>query len=301
MANTIRLKRRITGGSGSPTAGVEGEVALNFSGGSTATPELWAHGGALGWMRLNPGVTITTQSVTLPAGADIGAAYTSWATTPANVLTGNVIIGVFGTPAQAYVLTNKAAPGVASSWTSLGGAVSFATAAQIVTGTDTTGAINSAVLAGAAVNGATVPATTDAGKYVRVGASGKIAAALLPIDAVNLKGAIAATATAPTAPVKGDSYFLSAGGVFPAGWTGIATQTGKVGDRVLFDGTNWHLIPNGTDLNAYLALAGGTMGDTAAITFANPTTALSAPVVRINGADATKSAIDGFTIDMGNY
>lgn len=302
MASTIKIKRRLTGASGSPTAGVEGEIALNFAGGASATPELYAHGGALGWLRVNPAANITTQSISLPAAADIGTAYSTWATTPANKITGNVVIATFtptGGVAGAYVLTNPSAPNAAGSWVSLGGAVSFATAAQVVTGTDTVGAINSAVLAGAAVNGATVPATGDAGKYVRVGANGKIAAALLPSDGVTLKGAIAPTAAAPTAPVKGDSYFLNAGGVFPASWTGIATQTGAIGDRVLWDGAAWHLVPNGTDLNAYLALAGGTMAATARVTFATPATA--GLVVRLDGGDPTKSSIDNFSVDAGTY
>ena len=306
MSSTIKIKRRITGASGAPAAGVEGEIALNFAGGAAATPELYAHGGTLGWLRVNPAANIVTQSVSLPTAADIGTAATTWLATTTNKITGNVVIASFtptGGAAGAYVLTNPSAPGVAGSWVSLGGAVSYAAAADIVTGTVTTQAINPAGLAGAAVNGATAPATTDAGKYVRVGANGKIAAALLPSDGVTLKGAIAATAAAPTTPTKGDSYFINAAGVFPASWTGIPANTnGKLGDRVLWDGAAWHLIPNGTDLNAYLALAGGTMGDTAAITFANPTGAAPAvPVVRLNGGDPTRSAIDNFSIDLGQF
>jgi hypothetical protein len=306
MSNTIKIKRRLTGGSGAPAVGVEGEIALNFAGGATATPELYAHGGTLGWLRVNPAANITTQSVALGTAADIGTAYTTWAAASlTNKLTGSVVIATFtptGGVAGAYVLTNSAAPNVAASWTSLGGAVSFATSVDVVAGTSVTGAVNPAVLAGAAVNGATTPATTDAGKYVRVGSNGKINAALLPSDNVTLKGGIDQTVAFPAAPapVKGDSWFLNKDGAFAAGFTGIAAGTaGKTGDRIIWDGAAWHLIPNGTDLNAYLLLAGGTMAAASKVTFATPTTA--GLVVRLDGGDPTKSSIDNFSVDAGTY
>ena len=304
MSNTIKIKRRINGAAGSPGAGVEGELAINAPGaaGTTTKPFLYFHDGS-GWRTVNPDVNVTTQSVQLGnAPGGIGAAYTTWAAGAGHSLTGNVVIGVYGSPAQAFVLTNTVSPGVDASWTSLGGAVSFATAAEVVTGTSVTGALNPAVLAGAAVNGATTPATTDAGKYVRVGSNGKINAALLPTDAVNLKGAIDQTVALPAAPapVKGDSWFLNKDGNFAAGFTGIAAGTaGKTGDRIIWDGAAWHLIPNGTDVNASLLLAGGTMAAASKVTFATPATA--GLVVRLDGGDPTKSSIDNFSVECGTF
>ena len=300
MSSVIRVKRRLTGGSGAPAVGVEGEVALNFSAGSTVTPELWAHGGPAGWLRVNP-ATVTQSLVFGTAGADVGAAYTAWAAVPGNALTGDVVVASWGTPTQAYVLTNKAAAGAAASWTPLGGAVDYATSAEVITGTEALKSLSPKNLADASVNGGVAPVVADAGKYVRVDANGKISPALLPVDPINLKGAIAPTAAAPTTPTKGDSYFLNAAGVFPASWTGIATQNGKIGDRVIYDGAAWHLIPNSVDLASYLPLAGGTMADTARVTFAVPAAAATTPAARIDGGDATKSALDNFTVDAGTY
>lgn len=299
MTTEIQFKRRIAGAAGSPSAtgALEGEIAFNApnAAGSTDKPVMYFFDGSA-WRTVNPDVTVTTQSIALGAAANIGAAYTTWAATPGNTLTGNVIIATYGTPAQAYVLTNPAAAGTSTSWVSLGGAVSFASASDIHTGTDTTGAINSAILRGETT--LTSTGAADANKLVRLGATGKLDATLLPVTGVDVIGAADVTAAIPggTTYNDGDIVFVSANGSADASWTGIGGQVVASGDMVIYDGAQWHHVPNYTDLNAYLALAGGTMSDGAKITF-DVTTGGAGTVV----ADGAGGAIDNFRINCGVF
>jgi len=194
MANTIKLKRRVGGSQAAPGGGSEGEVAVYFPGtaGASTKPVIYLHDG-VGYRIANPDVTITTQSITLGTAADIGAAYTAWATTPANTITGSVVIATFGTPAQAYVLTNSAAPGVAASWTSLGGAVSFANATEIHAGTDTTKAINSAGLRGETKDTSTPRnAVAEAGYIPRLNTQGLLDPGFIPAAGVGTEAQVIA-------------------------------------------------------------------------------------------------------------
>jgi hypothetical protein len=420
MTDQIQFKRRINGAAGSPstTGAKEGEIALNFPkiAGSTDKPDIWAFDGAA-WRHANPSVAVTTQSITLPAGADIGAAYTTWATTPANTLTGNVIIATFGTPAQAYILTTPAAPGTASSWTSLGGATTFATQPQVDAGTDTSGAVNSATLRGtslsgptgggapvagdanklvrldsagkvsdgfvskatsleiktgtattsfitpAGLRGTTVAAPTgggavpvagdvdliprlsntgaidhrfipklgstsgttlqtgtdttafltaaglraatvivsagagDANKLPRLDATGKLDATMLPASATHLAGALDPTAAPPVGATSGSMYFANKDGVINAGFTGITAATAiKTSDALIFDGTKWHHIPNGTDLNAYVPLAGTNLM-TGSIVYSGAAGNKAGTVIY----DGKGGTIDNVLLDCGTY
>ena len=361
MTSTIQIKRKINGAAGAPaaTGAKEGEIALNFpkAAGATDKPELWAFDGA-GWRLANPSVSVSTQSIALPAGADIGAAYTAWATTPANTLTGNVIIATFGTPAGAYILTNPGAPGTAASWTSLGGATTFATQSVVNTGTDTVGAINSATLRGASVaaptGGGTVPVAADKDHLVRLGAlgninpafiprlvstdatalqtgtavdafltaaglraatvvasagnadhdklprldaTGKLDATVLPASATHLAGALDPTVAPPVGATAGGMYFANKDGAINAGFTGITAATAiKTSDALLFDGTKWHHIPNGTDLNAYVPLA-GTALMTGSIVYSGAAGNKKGTVIY----DGKGGTIDAVAIDCGTF
>lgn len=254
MTDTIQFKRRLNGATGSPGAGgaKEGEIAFNAPGaaGSTTKPVMYFFDGTA-WRTVNPDVTVTTQSVNLgTTGSGPGAGFTA----SGAVITGNVVIGTWGSPAQAYVLTNTAAPGVDASWTSLGGAVSFAVAADIITGTDTTKALNSGALRGATV--VTSAGAADVDKLARLDATGKLDPSVLPASATHLAGAIDPTAVPPPGATAGSLYFASKDGVANVGFTGIAGANIKTSDAIMFDGTTWHHIPNGTDLSAYVPLAG---------------------------------------------
>lgn len=299
MASRVLFKRKI-GGTGSPgvPGAVEGEIALAFPAVGT-TPELWAFA-AGAWERVNPPAgAVTQQAVNLnnPGGADIGAAATAWIGANA-AFTGDIVLGTYGNPAQAYILTNAAAPGNAASWTSLGGAVSFAAAGDITTGTDTVKALNSIALRGATLNAPTGTPANDADFFIRLGATGKIDSRFLPAVPTKVLGSHDPS-TPPTVPAggfqNGDMVFMNKTGTVNTGWTGPAAGTAvKSGDMLLYDGAAWHAIPNETDLNAYLQLAGGSMAADATITF----DAGSATKTILDGKGGT---VDNVVLDCGTY
>jgi len=241
MANTIKLKRRVGGSQAAPGGGSEGEVAVYFPGtaGASTKPVIYLHDG-VGYRIANPDVTITTQSITLGAAADIGAAYTAWATTPANTITGSVVIATFGTPAQAYVLTNSAAPGLAASWTSLGGAVSFATNAEIRTGTDTTKAINSLGLRGAgkqAPTGGAGPAAGDANYFVLLDSLGTIDPKFIRQPAPAGGGGVGGDGATVIAGVATNMFLTPAGLEMRVAHTANATPANDVNKLPALDAT----------------------------------------------------------------
>ena len=177
MASVIRNKHRLSGGggAGSPTTvDPSGALSLNFDVG-TSTPELWGSDGTA-WKRLNPvAAAPTIGNAALPGGATgsktgIGAAWTAFGSKP----TDPIIIASFA--GSAYIKTG--AGGNDSDWTSLGSATSFATLADITTGTDTTKAINPAVLRAAAPN--TSGGAGDVDKLARLDAAGKLDVSFLP-------------------------------------------------------------------------------------------------------------------------
>jgi hypothetical protein len=314
MSSVVQIKRRINGAAGAPggTGFKEGELALNFPGaaGATTKPELWAFDGAA-FRRVNPDVTITTQSITLTGGADIGAGYTAWAATPGNVISGSVVIATWGTPAQAYVLTNAAAPGSSASWTSLGGAVSFADATEIHTGTDTTKAINSAILRGETLNAPTATPANDADRIVRLGSAGKIDAGFLSITGLAFTGEFDVTVAyvAPTpAPANGDFRMINKAGAVETSWASKFANnpaTVGVGDLMLYQaGTvnKWHHLANTVDTSAYVPKAGATtMTATARLNFSGAApTGGAAPAIIIDGG-TNKGSLENVVVDAGTY
>ena len=261
MSNSLQFKRRINGASGSPSTvgALEGEIAFNAPGaaGTTGKPDMFFFDGT-GWRTVNPSVTVTSQSINLGATGNIGAAYTTWATTPANKITGDVVIATFGSPAASYILTTPSAPGVVGSWTALGGATTFATQPQAHTGTDTASALNPATLRGeTTVKSA---GAADADKLPRLDAAGKLDSTVLPVVASTVRGAVDVTVakTGTTAYHTGDIIFASKSGAIFADYplaAGSATSAVS-GDALVYDGTKWHVIPSTVDLAAYVPLAG---------------------------------------------
>lgn len=307
MPSKVLVQRSTTSSNSPGGTGEAGQIAIGFGsvGGST-TPALWASDGA-GWRQVNPPPgAITQQAVDLntPGGADVGAAAAAWIAANA-AFTGDMVIGTFGVPAQAYILTNPATPGQAGSWTSLGGAVSFATLAEMLTGTDTIKALNSKGLRDVTLDAPSTgtAAAADANKIVRLDAQGQIDSGFLKFGALTYQGNVDVTAAfAAPAPAwnSGDFGTIQTSGTADASWNAKGvTGAVKAGDLVIFDGTNYHVIAQETDLTAYLPLAGGTMTNTAAITFGVP--AGAGLVTRLDGTDAAKSRIDNFTIDCGTY
>lgn len=219
MSSTIQVKRRLTGISGAPAAGVEGELALNFSAGAGKTPELWANGGAaLGWLQVNPATPVTVGSIALPlsaggtagSSAGIGAAWTAFATKP----TTSLVVASYG--GTAYIKTGTG--GNDADWTALGAATSFATAAEVATGTNASKAISPALLRGAAVNvptGGAGPVAGDLNKIVSLNGSGQIADMFIPklvsTDGTVLQTGVAVNAFLTAAGLRAATVNLSAG------------------------------------------------------------------------------------------
>lgn len=241
---------------------------------------------------------LTTQAITLAGGTDLGNAYTTWAAGPGNSLTGDVIIATYtptGGVAQSYILTNRAAPGTAASWVVLGGAAAFAVAADIITGTDTTKALNSAALRGATVIQST--GAPQANYVPRLDATGKLDPSVLPANATHLAGAIDPTAAPPAGVTAGSMYFANKDGASNAGFTGIPTGTQiKTSDAMIFDGMNWHHIPNATDLSAYVPLAGTNLM-TGAIVYSGAAGNKAGTVIY----DGKGGTIDNVLLDCGTY
>jgi hypothetical protein len=148
-------------------------------------------------------------------------------------------------------------------------------------------------------------ASSNSGKPILLDATGKVDAALLPVLGTTLRSAhnfIAGVLPAP-APAKGDIYFNNTAGQVDATYTGISGQAIKSGDMVMYDGTNYHLIPIEQDLTAYVSKAGNSaMANDAVLTWTAPGTATTL----LNGTDATKSQIAKFSlidciVDCGTY
>ena len=124
---------------------------------------------------------------------------------------------------------------------------------------------------------------TQAGKVPGLNANGKIDSTMLPAavtGAMTLKGAIDPASAVPAAAKQGDYYVASVAGT--STWPGINGAKVLLGDSLLFDGANWHIIPTEGDLSLYLPLAGGTL--------TGPLTLSGAPSANLHGA--TKKYVD---------
>ena len=124
---------------------------------------------------------------------------------------------------------------------------------------------------------------TQAGKVPGLNANGKIDSTMLPAavtGAMTLKGAIDPASAVPAAAKQGDYYVASVAGT--STWPGINGAKVLLGDSLLFDGANWHIIPTEGDLSLYLPLAGGTL--------TGPLTLSGAPTANLHGA--TKKYVD---------
>jgi hypothetical protein len=312
MSNKLIVKHRQAGGTGAGAPGVigamNGEIAINFDTGAN-TPELWAFTTG-GWRRLNPAAAAPTiGNVSLPGGSigsatGIGTAWTALAIKP----TDPIIIAAYG--GVAYIKTgNGAADG---DWTSLGSATAFATAADILAGTDTTKSINAKSLRDYTVVAPDATPANDANHIVRLNATGKIDAGFLTISPITYAGNYDISSTAPsTMPPAGSFGTVNVTGATSAGTTPSVSWQAKIssgaaklenGDLLISDGTTFHPVSMAADLSAYLPLAGGSMTNTAVVTMNVATgSAPTNPLVRLDGSDAAKSAIDNFTIDCGLF
>ena len=261
-------------------------------------------------------VDLTAQN----ASADIGAAWT------ANGATASSSVVLARWNGTVYILTNTTAPGTAGSWRPISVAPTTEVIDWSVAPMDAAANIGAAYTAwntgaGTPDFAAAISIVLWKGRYYLLtdpanpGAAASYSAispvmpaALTYKGNVDVQAAYAAPATAwnvgdfgMVANTAGDAVGTA---VTPgAGWPLVgATGAVEVGDLLLWDGTNYHVMPMDTSLAAYLPLAGGTLTDGAAITFTT-TTAAGTPggarsLTIINGGGGTISEV---VIDAGQY
>lgn len=296
MTTTIQLKRRVGGAVASPSAtgAKEGEIALYFPGsaGGTAKPTLFAYDGAA-WRSVNGDLTLGVAALTggtAGSSAGIGAAWTGLGTKP----TTDIVIATFA--GTTYIKTGAGAND--ADWQMLGAAIPFASEAETLAGTVSDKVLSPALMRSATINKSSATQTNDANKIVRLDANGKIDAKMLPAAPTQARGAIDPTvntslAAVTPAPTGGDFFFANKAGAVDATFTGLSGATAAVGDMILFDGTNYHLVPSATDMTAYLPLAGSN-----AMTGNIAWNADKAGTVII---DAKNGTIDNVLINAGTY
>lgn len=259
--------------------------------------------------------------------ADLGAAYTA-----AGVTFGTGLVVVQWKDGQTYVLTNPAAPGTAASYT----AVATSSPDQPITVVDWTGAAyTGAATIDAAYNVWAAAATTNRfnSADVTIVRYGSPAANYLvtnpaaptnansyfemhhPVQSLAFTASYDITAAFDPAAMTpaniGDFGIVSTSGTlidnapgdqWPIRGATPGTSTFSQGDMLIWDGSEFIALASEMDLSAYLPLAGGTMTDTATVTFAVPAGAAPAtPTVRIDGGDPAKSSLDNFMLDAGVF
>lgn len=308
MSNNIQIKRKVGGTQSAPGGNnLPGELALFFPGnpGDKTKPVLYGNDGG-GWREVNPLAAVTVGIAGMAGGASgaktgIGAA---WTTLGGAQPTDPIIIGTFA--GTAYV--KSGAGGNDADWTPLGSASQFASAADIITGNEAAKAIAPDQLRLSTAVTPDATGTNDANKIPRLGPNGFLDPGFLKITTVKFRGALDLT-SAPTGTWNSGDYGLvrtdTAQAAINATWA-ISADV-KAGDMIVYDGANYDLIQHTADMSAYLPLAGGTL--TGSVTFSNaaganlaftPSTGATL-VTRLDGGDATKSAIDNFTLDAGVY
>ena len=95
-------------------------------------------------------------------------------------------------------------------------------------------------------------------------------------DGLVYRGAIDFTAAPvlnPNPPVVGDLYINTTAGTVNAGFTGAAGSTTDVGDRMLWDGTEWDLVTSSTDVGVTSVSVAAPITDTG--TAADPVIGIS--------------------------
>ena len=72
------------------------------------------------------------------------------------------------------------------------------------------------------------------------------------------KGTKDVTGPAPAGPQNGDFWVNTTDGIASNSWTGISGQSVAEGDRVIYNGSSWDLLPS-PSITGYLPLAGGNL------------------------------------------
>lgn len=100
----------------------------------------------------------------------------------------------------------------------------------------------------------------DAGKYPRLNSNGKIDVSMMPANnSLLYKGTVNPANPAPAAPVVGWFYVADTTAVADGSWLGIGGDTVIAGDQMLYDGSQWAVVPQSAALAGYLPLTGGVL------------------------------------------
>lgn len=223
--------------------------------------------------------TISTKALT-PANLASMLKVTGDLTTPANDAGYIPALGAGGKIALEFLTTN------------------FASSAEVLAGTVTDKTIAPDTLQARLVTSPDATPANDARKIVQLNATGKIDAGFLPATASALRGAVDVTAAIALTPAAkaGEYWFANKAGTVHASWTGAGGQTVASGDMVVFDGTNFHLVPNDVDLAAYVPLA-GTTGMTGNIAWAGAANNKAGT----NIVDGKGGTLDNVVVDAGTF
>ena len=128
----------------------------------------------------------------------------------------------------------------------------------------------------------------DAGKLIKLDASGHLDITMLPVSAIRQKGGMDPAVAPPAGPTDGDMYFLNRDGLFNAGYP-FAPKEGQSGDVVIYANGKWNHIPASTDMSGYVAKTGSLM--TGALTLSGAPTAANHAATKkyVDDADALKA------------
>ena len=271
------------------------EAGYTGEAGNTAHARDWMVFDGTNWHLLrNAGNVqgVSFAAVNLPANA--GGVNAAWTALPAPP-TDPIVIATF--EGSTYL---KTGPGnAAGDWTLVDTPLAFADAAEVLAGTVTDHVIAPDTLQSRILYAPTTTPTQDAHYLVGLGSQGRIDARFIPFSPLSYLGAVDVTTayTAPaTAPEIGSFGVVQTDGTADASW-GAVNVTGDfdAGDLLIWNGTGFDAVEQ---QGAFLPLAGGTHTDTAVVTYGVPAGAApAAPVVRLDGSDLAKSAIDNFTLN----
>ena len=112
-------------------------------------------------------------------------------------------------------------------------------------------------------------------------------------DGLTFRGAVDLTASPvlnPNPPTVGDLYINNTAGTVNAGWTGAAGSTADVGDRVLWDGSEWDLVTSSSDVG---------VTDVSVLAPITDSGTATSPVIGIS--DATNAAKGSVQLAKGAY
>lgn len=201
------------------------------------------------------GADLESVDLNTPGGANIGAAASAWilANGP---LPGDITIGLYGSPADPYLLVDASNPGQIASWVALVGEITFADPGQVLAGAASGVAIDPAGLQSRILDAPSVTPAADSGHLIELDGGGLIAPGFLP-DAYLGDVDVTAAYVANPAAFPGAFSLVAAGGAADASWAAVGVAGAyAAGDLLLWDGAEYLSVATRANLADYVPLAG---------------------------------------------